>query len=43
MILIVDAGLSADDVTNQYYTAALQENLLLKSSINQGQENGILT
>lgn len=43
MVLIVDAGLSSMDVTNKYYAEALQRDLLLKSSINKDQENGILT
>jgi hypothetical protein len=29
MIVIVDAGLSAEDASNPYYSAALQNNLLI--------------
>lgn len=36
MILIVDAGLSSDDVTNKYYADAIENNLLMKSAINAG-------
>lgn len=43
MVLIVDAGLSSEDVSNKYYSMALQNNLLLKSSVNKDEENGILT
>jgi alpha-glucosidase len=43
MVLVVDAGLSSVDVTNPYYSEALQRNLLLKSAINKDKENGILT
>jgi alpha-glucosidase (family GH31 glycosyl hydrolase) len=43
MVLIVDAGLSSTDHTNQYYSEALTKNLLLKSSINKDKNQGILT
>jgi len=43
MVLIVDAGMPGDDVTNKYFSMAFDENLLLKSAINQEKESGILT
>ena len=39
MIVIVDAGLSADDVDNKYFKKALTKNALIMSSINDSEES----
>jgi len=38
MIVIVDAGISADDENNQYFRDALSKNALIRSSINVSEE-----
>ena len=39
MIVIVDAGLSADNATNDYFRDALSKNALIRSSIQNDEEN----
>jgi alpha-glucosidase (family GH31 glycosyl hydrolase) len=43
MVVIVDAGISGDDVSNPYFAAAAENDVLLRSSINPDQQSGILT
>lgn len=43
MILIVDAGISADDPSNKYWRQASENNLLIQSSMNPDKYRGALT
>jgi alpha-glucosidase (family GH31 glycosyl hydrolase) len=43
MIVIVDAGISADDVNNKYYIAAQEKKVLMKSLINPTKFQGALS
>jgi alpha-glucosidase len=38
MIVIIDAGISADDPDNKYFTDALSKNALIRSSIDVSEE-----
>ena len=39
MIVVVDAGISADDVDNKYFKEALTKNALIMSSIDNSEES----
>ena len=39
MIVVVNAGLSADNVDNKYFKEALTKNTLIMSSINDSEES----
>ena len=43
MILIVDAGINGGDPKNTYYSDALDNDLLIKTTVNNDSNNGILT
>jgi alpha-glucosidase len=43
MVVIVDAGISADDITNKYFAQAATQDLLIKSSIHPDKFNGALS
>ena len=43
LIPIVDVGLSSEDATNTYYSQAVQNNLLIASSVNPEDQGGFLT